>query len=74
MEYKLSDFQKKILKILKEKDCDRKELVKLLDKPRSTMYDNLALLVDLGMIRKYQKLEHSRGRPRVFYKLNRWSK
>jgi predicted ArsR family transcriptional regulator len=47
----------------------RRELVKLLKTPRTTIYDNLLKLQKKMIIEKFSRNNGRRGRPLVFWKL-----
>jgi len=47
----------------------RKDLVKLLNTPRTTIYDNLLKLQKRKIIEKFTRNDGKRGRPLVFWKL-----
>jgi len=47
----------------------RSELVKELDTPRTTIYDNLLKLQKIKLIEKFSRNNGKRGRPLVFWKL-----
>ena len=49
----------------------RKTLVKELKTPRTTIYDNLLKLQKRKYIEKFSRNNGMRGRPLVFWKLNR---
>ncbi|MFW9881141.1 MAG: hypothetical protein ACFFG0_49390 [Candidatus Thorarchaeota archaeon] len=47
----------------------RKDLVKQLKTPRTTIYDNLVKLQKRKLIEKFSRMDGKRGRPLVFWKL-----
>ncbi len=47
----------------------RKDLVKQLNTPRTTIYDNLVKLQKRKLIEKFSRIDGKRGRPLVFWKL-----
>jgi predicted ArsR family transcriptional regulator len=47
----------------------RRDLVKVLNSPRTTIYDNLLKLQKRKLIEKYTRNSGTRGRPLVFWKL-----
>ena len=47
----------------------RSDLIKKLDSPRTTIYDNLTRLQNHNLVRKFSRPTNSRGRPLVFFKL-----
>jgi len=65
-----SPLQKKLVDILEMNGpmC-RHELVKKLNAKRTTIYDNLMLLSEYNLIKKFSRPTNSRGRPLVFFKL-----
>jgi predicted transcriptional regulator len=66
-----SPLQKELLKMLERNGpMTRKDLVKTIDKPRTTVYDNLMGLIQHNLVRKYSRPTNSRGRPLVFFKLS----
>ena len=66
----LSPIQYNLLKTLEETGpSTRKELVKYLDTPRTTIYDNLVKLQKRKLIEKFSRSDGHRGRPLVFWKL-----
>jgi len=75
----ITDFEKKdfftplqnnLIKIL-EKDgpITRRELVKVLKTPRTTIYDNLLKLQRRKLIEKFSRNNGRRGRPLVFWRI-----
>ncbi|MFW9829780.1 MAG: helix-turn-helix domain-containing protein [Candidatus Thorarchaeota archaeon] len=66
----LSPIQYNLLKTLEETGpSTRKELVKNLNTPRTTIYDNLVKLQKRKLIEKFSRSDGHRGRPLVFWKL-----
>jgi len=47
----------------------RKDLVKQLKIPRTTIYDNLIKLQKIKLIEKFSRNDGQRGRPLVFWKM-----
>ena len=47
----------------------RKDLVKQLNTPRTTIYDNLVKLQKRKLIEKFSRIDGKRGRPLVLWKL-----
>ena len=47
----------------------RKDLVKQLKTPRTTIYDNLIKLQKIKLIEKFSRNDGQRGRPLVFWKM-----
>ncbi len=47
----------------------RRDLVKVLNSPRTTIYDNLLKLQKIKLIEKFTRNNGMRGRPLVFWKL-----
>ena len=65
-----SPLQKNLLGILEDNGpMTRADLVNSVDKPRTTVYDNLMRLQNFNLIRKFSRPTNSRGRPLVFFKL-----
>lgn len=62
--------QKEIIKSL---ECNgpmtRADLVKSVDKPRTTVYDNAMKLVNNNIVKKYVRQTNCRGRPLTFWKI-----
>ena len=48
----------------------RRELVKKLNRPRTTIYDNLFKLYKKKLIERYDSTEKKKGRPLVYWKIN----
>ncbi len=66
----LSPIQNNLIVILENKGpLTRKELVKELKTPRTTIYDNLLKLQKLKQIQKFTRNNGNRGRPLVFWEL-----
>jgi len=66
-----SPLQKDLLGILeKNGPMTRADLVRKVNSPRTTVYDNLMRLQNHDLIRKYSRPTNSRGRPLVFFKLS----
>lgn len=61
----------KIIDKLKERDYTRKELVDLLNIPRTTLYDNLYILKKRKLVRNYTKNRNIRSRPLTFWSLDK---
>lgn len=67
----LNSLQIELFRVLKSNGpCDRKTLVNILNKPRTTIYDNLKKLQQKSLITKYTRNNNKRGRPRSFWKLH----
>lgn len=65
-----SPLQKKLIEILeKNGPMTRLDLVKAVDIPRTTVYDNLMRLSCYKIVKKFSRPTNSRGRPLVFFKL-----
>ena len=65
----LNKLQCSLLNILKQKgSLNRSEMVQLIGKPRTTIYDNLVYLIKHGFVKKFSRQVNSRGRPTVFFK------
>ncbi len=66
----LSPIQYNLLKTLDMVGAStRKNLVKQLNTPRTTIYDNLVKLQKRKLIEKFSRIDGKRGRPLVFWKL-----
>lgn len=75
---KLNDIEEEILNPLQEDLVDilkkngpltRSQMVDMLSKPRTTIYDNLSGLINREMVKKFSRQVNTRGRPVVFFKL-----
>lgn len=53
------------------KNVDRQKLCKMTGFPRTTVYDNLHILERLGIAQKSNGPSQGRGRPRVYWTLNK---
>ena len=72
---KLEDFltpiQNNLIKILEnDGPLTRRELVKLMETPRTTIYDNLIKLQKQKVVENFSRTNGNRGRPLVLWKLN----
>lgn len=66
----LSPIQYNLIKTLKDiGPITRRDLVKELKTPRTTIYDNLVKLQKRRLIEKFSRNDGKRGRPLVFWKL-----
>ncbi len=66
----LSPIQYNLIKALKKiGPLTRRDLVKKLMTPRTTIYDNLVKLQRKKVIEKFSKNEGKKGRPKVFWKI-----
>jgi len=66
----LSPIQYNLLKTLDNiGPSTRKDLVKHLSTPRTTIYDNLVKLQKRKLIEKFSRTDGKRGRPLVFWKI-----
>ena len=66
----LSPIQYNLIKMLENTGpLTRKDLVRQLKTPRTTIYDNLIKLQMRKLIEKYSRNDGKRGRPLVFWKL-----
>jgi len=66
----LSPIQYNLIRTLKNVGpITRKDLVKQLKTPRTTIYDNLIKLQMRKLIEKYSRNDGKRGRPLVFWRL-----
>lgn len=69
-EVMLSPLQKDLIKALeKNGPMTRADIVRSVDKPRTTVYDNLVGLIQHNVVKKYSRPTNSRGRPLVFFKV-----
>jgi predicted transcriptional regulator len=65
-----SPLQKELVEALNKKGpMTRAELVNSINKPRTTVYDNLMGLMAHNLVKKYSRPTNSRGRPLVFFKV-----
>ncbi|NLJ20818.1 MAG: helix-turn-helix transcriptional regulator [Bacteroidales bacterium] len=63
--------QEDLVDILKKYGAlTRGELVEKLNKPRTTIYDNLAVLMKHDIVKTFSKKANGRGRPIVYFHLN----
>jgi len=62
----MNEFREKLLHLV-ETPRTRKELVELMDAPRTTIYDNLYALIKKGLVVKFSKSGGRRGRPTVYF-------
>jgi predicted transcriptional regulator len=66
----LSPIQKELIHALQKKGpMTRAEIVRELNKPRTTLYDNLMGLMARNIVKKYSRPTNSRGRPLVFFRI-----
>lgn len=62
--------QLNLIKTLKNNGAStRKELVKQLKTPRTTIYDNLVKLKKKQMVKKFSRNNNKQGRPKVYWDL-----
>jgi len=67
----LTPIQNNLLKKLDENGpLTRRELVKKLETPRTTIYDNLIKLQKRRLVEKFTRNNGKRGRPLVLWKIN----
>ena len=65
-----SPMQRELIKLLqKNGPMTRAEIVDMINKPRTTVYDNLIGLMTHNLVKKYSRPNNTRGRPNVFFKL-----
>ncbi len=65
----LSPIQSNLIKTLKDDGpLTRRDLVKELKIPRTTIYDNLVKLQKRKLIEKFSRNDGKRGRPLIFWK------
>lgn len=70
----MNEIQLQLVNILeKYGELNREQMVKFLKRPRTTIYDNIIILVNRGLIKKFPKMINHKGRPIVFFKLNQKS-
>ena len=69
--YCYKPLDRQLLSILAERPHHRGELVTIIHKPRTTIYEHLDDLILLGHLEKYPKILPKRGRPLVYFKLVR---
>jgi predicted ArsR family transcriptional regulator len=71
-DYKYNELKKranKIIELLKDGDYDRDQITKILNIPRTTIYDTLKLLEMNNIVNRYSLETTKRGRPRIFWRL-----
>lgn len=67
---KLNPLQEDLVTTLKKNGAmTRSQMVETLNRPRTTIYDNLVGLISQDMVKKFSRQVNSRGRPVVFFKL-----
>lgn len=67
----LSPIQEQLLELLYiHKEMERADIIATVNRPETTVNDNLATLVRLRLIRKVSRLTNVRGRPKKIYRLN----
>jgi predicted ArsR family transcriptional regulator len=49
----------------------RAQIVQAIEKPRTTIYDNLDALINQKKVKKFSRQVNARGRPVVFFKLKK---
>ena len=65
-----SPIQNTLIKVLEETGpITRRDLVKQLSTPRTTVYDNLIKLQKRKLVEKFTRSDGKRGRPLVLWKL-----
>ena len=66
----LNPLQENLVDILKKNGpLTRSQMVDMLSKPRTTIYDNLSGLINREMVKKFSRQVNTRGRPVVFFKI-----
>ena len=65
----LSPLEQELLEVLSEKPMTRGAIVQILERPRTTVYDNLKRLQNKDLVFKWTKYTNTRGRPEVFFNL-----
>jgi len=69
-EENLNPLQENLVDILKKNGpLTRSQMVDMLSKPRTTIYDNLSGLINREMVKKFSRQVNTRGRPVVFFKI-----
>lgn len=67
-----AELEIEIFEILQENGAmTRSELVKKIQRPRTTIYDNMVAMIQKKIIKKYTRMLNRRGRPIVFFKLSK---
>ena len=70
LEERITPIRYNIIKaLLNDGPLTRRDLVKRLNKPRTTVYDNLFKLYKQKLVKRYDCTESKRGRPLVFWKI-----
>ncbi len=65
-----SPIQDNLIKVLQQTGpITRRDLVKQLNSPRTTIYDNLLKLQKMKVVEKFSRTAGGRGRPLVYWKL-----
>ena len=65
-----TNFQEKLITLLSKNGAmTRDQIVKETDRARTTIYDNLTILEDNNVLKKFPRQVNARGRPVVFFKL-----
>ena len=65
-----SPLQRRMIELLeKNGPMTRADIVRSVDSPRTTVYDNLMRLQNYNLVRKFSRPTNTRGRPLVFFKL-----
>lgn len=59
-----------IIELYKNGPLTRRDLVKKLNKARTTIFDNLSKLQSNNIVSKFARNNGERGRPQIFWKLN----
>lgn len=63
-------FQQELMNLLSKNGAmTRDQIVQKLDRARTTVYDNLTVLQDNNVLKKFPRQVNARGRPVVFFKL-----
>jgi len=69
---KISETRQRLLDyLIKNGDTNRAELVKKLKLARTTIFDNLRILEEMGLVRRYPKRIPIRGRPFTMWGLSK---
>jgi len=69
--YPMTNLEHRLVQLLSSGALTRDQMVKMLDIPRTTVYDALKRLIQRGKVLKYpsEKVDHGKGRPLVMFAL-----
>ncbi|MHA1727805.1 MAG: helix-turn-helix domain-containing protein [Promethearchaeota archaeon] len=66
----LNQLQFDLVKVLqKNGPMTRTQMVATINRARTTIYDNLSVLINRNMVKKISRQVNKRGRPVIFFKL-----